>query len=95
MPVYMVERILPGATVESVRDIQRAAEEACGAFAADGNAVRYLQCTFVPGESRCRCLFEAASGDLVQQMNDTAQIPYSRIMLAIELPSTRPSERPP
>ena len=90
MPIYMVERVLPGATVESVEAIHLAAEEACRAFAIEGKTVRYLRSTFVPGESRCRSLFEAASGELVQEVNDVAQVPYSRIVLAVELPAPEP-----
>jgi hypothetical protein len=39
----------------------------------------------MPGRSRCSCLFEASNEDLVQAVNDMAQIPYSRIVLAVEL----------
>ena len=49
------------------------------------NAVRHLRSTFTPGDSRCRCLFEASSDDLVQTANDLAQAPYRRIVLAVEL----------
>jgi hypothetical protein len=85
MPVYMVERSLPGATLDCVEAVQRAARETCQAFGDEGKQVRYLRCTFTPGDSRCRCLFEAANADLVQQVNDAAQIPYSRIVMAIDL----------
>jgi hypothetical protein len=85
MPIYMVERVLPGATVESVEAMQRAAEEVCRAYAAQGRAVRYLRSTFTPGDSRCRCLFEASHAALVRDVNEAAQLPYSRIVLAIEL----------
>jgi hypothetical protein len=87
MTAYLVERVVPGATVESVEAIQRAAEEACRAFTAAGKPVRYLRSTFTPGESRCRCLFEAPSSELVQAVNEAAQIPYSRIILAVDLPA--------
>lgn len=105
MPIYMVERILPGASVEALEAIREAAEEACRAFAIDGKSVRYLRSIFTPGESRCRCLFEAADGDLVREVNDRAQLPYSRIIVALDLPvrerqagrpatSTGPTYRP-
>jgi hypothetical protein len=85
----MVERVLPGATMASLQVIRRAAEETCRAFAAEGKEVRYLRSTFTPGDSRCRCLFEAATADLVEELNEAAQIPYSRIVIAVdfELPS--------
>jgi Protein of unknown function (DUF4242) len=85
VPLYVVERVIPGATLQSLGEMRHAAEEACGAFTAEGRSVRYLRSIFTPGESRCQCLFEAASADLVQAANDTAQIPYSRIVVAMEL----------
>jgi len=85
MPLYVVERIMPRATLESLEEIRHAAEETCRVFTDEDKPVRYLRSTFTPGESRCRCLFEAASADLVQAVNDTAQIPYSRIVIAIDL----------
>jgi hypothetical protein len=88
MPVYLVERILPGASMDAVQAIRRAAEDACRAFAAEGKPVRYLRSTFTPGDSRCRCLFEAANADLVEELNQAAQIPYSRINIAVDFEVT-------
>ena len=85
VPLYVVERVMPGATLESLREIRHAAEEVCGAFTAEGRSVRYLRSIFMPGESRCQCLFEAASADLVQAVNEAAQIPYNRIVVALEI----------
>lgn len=94
MPLYLVERILPGATLDAVAAIQRAATEMCRAVAADGTTVRYLRSTFTPGESRCRCLFEAADAEAVQAVNEVAQLDYSRIVLAVELVLGAPTHRP-
>lgn len=87
MSVYMVERTVPGATIDRIAAIRRAAEEACRSFAMEGRSIRYLRSTFTPGESRCWCLFEAPSSDLVQEVNEAAQIPFSRIILALDLPA--------
>jgi hypothetical protein len=65
--------------------MRRAAGEACSTSSAEGRPIRYVRSTFTPGESRCRCLFEAASADLVREVNEAAQVPYSRIILALEL----------
>jgi hypothetical protein len=80
----MVERVLPGADMESLGAMCQALGQACNTLAATGSAVRYLRSTFTPGDSRCRCLFEAPNDDLVQAVNEVAQIPYSRILLAVE-----------
>lgn len=95
MPLYVVERVLPGASIDAVQAIRRAAEAACRAFVAEGKPVHYLRSTFTPGDSRCRCLFEAANADLVEELNQEAQIPYSRIVIAVdvELPPGSSDER--
>jgi len=86
MPVYLVERDLPGVTMAQVRALREATQRSCDAITAQGQSVRYLRSTFVPGESRCLCLFEASSADFVQEVNEDAQIPYTRIILAVDLP---------
>jgi hypothetical protein len=85
MPVYLVERDLPGATMTQVGALREAAQRSCDAIAARGRPVRYLRSTFVPGESRCLCVFEAPNADLVQEVNEAAQLPYGRVVLAIDL----------
>lgn len=85
MSVYMVDRNLPGITMEQLAAAQKAAIETGKRLTAAGKSVRYIRSTFVPSESRCMCLFEASSSDLVKQLNDEAKIPYSRIVEAADL----------
>jgi len=85
MPTYMVERILPGATMASVEALRQVTGATCRAFAAEGRPVRHLRSIFTPGDSRCRCLFEAASAALVRELNESSQLPYNRIVLALDL----------
>ena len=85
MAVYMVERDLPGITMEQLGAAQKAAIETGKQFTADGKNVRYIRSVFVPGESKCMCLFEAASPDLVREVNEAAQIPFTRIKEAMDL----------
>ena len=85
MPVYMVERDLPGIEMEQLAAAQKAAIETSDNFTADGKAVRYIRTTFVPGEAHCMCLFEAANPELVKEVNDVAQIPYTRVVEALDL----------
>ena len=51
MPVYMVERDLPGIEMEQLAAAQKAAIETSNQFTADGKPVRYIRTTFVPGAS--------------------------------------------
>jgi Protein of unknown function (DUF4242) len=85
MPQYLVERVMPGVTLACVEAIRQAAGEACRASSVEGKPIRYVRSVFTPGESRCRCLFEAASSDLVREVNEAAQVPYSRIIMALDL----------
>jgi hypothetical protein len=85
MAVYMVERDLPGITPEQLGAAQRAAIVTGQQFTAQGKAVRYIRSTFVPDESRCMCLFEAPTRDLVREVNDAARLPYTRIVEALDL----------
>jgi hypothetical protein len=41
----------------------------------------------VPGEARCLCLFEATDEAAVAALNERAQLPFTRIVEALDLPS--------
>ena len=85
MPVYMVERSLPGIEIEQLAAAQKAAIETSEKFTAEGRDVRYIRTTFVPGEAHCMCLFEADTADRVREVNEAAQIPFTRIVEALDL----------
>lgn len=81
----MVERDLPGITMEQLGAAQKAAIETGEKFTEEGKNVRYIRSTFVPGENHCMCLFEADNPELVKELNETANIPYTRIVEAHDL----------
>ena len=85
MTVYMVERELTGITMDQLGAAQKAAIETSQKFTSEGRAVRYIRSTFVPGDARCMCLFEADSQDLVKDVNETAGIPFTGIVEAFDL----------
>ena len=85
MAVYMVDRSLPGITMEQLAAAQKAAIETASAFTAEGKPVRYIRSTSVPSESRCMCLFEAGNPEAVKELNDRAKIPYTRVVEAADL----------
>ena len=85
MSVYMVDRDLPGIQMEQLAAAQKAAIETSNKFTAEGKPVRYIRTTFVPGEAHCMCLFEADSADYVREVNETANIPFTRIVEALDL----------
>jgi hypothetical protein len=85
MSVFMVDRDLPGISMEDLAAAQQRAIATAQQFKADGKDVSYIRSTFVPGESHCMCLFDSADAQLVAELNDVAQIPYTRITEALDL----------
>ena len=85
MPVYMVERDLPGISMEELADCQKKAIQAGKELSAEGRDIRYIRSTFVPGESKCMCLFEASDQELVREANERGQLPFTRIVPAEDL----------
>jgi hypothetical protein len=85
MSVYLVDRDLPGITMDQLAAAQKAAIETSQRFTAEGKEVRYIRSTFVPGDAHCMCLFEAADPQVVKDVNVAAQIPFSRISEALDL----------
>ncbi len=83
--VFMADRDLPGITMEQLAQAQRAAIGTSQRFTSAGKPVRYIRSTYVPGESRVMCLFEAPSAALVKEVNDAANIPYTRVVEAMDL----------
>ena len=89
MAIYMVERELPGITNEGLAGAQQAAIAGAQKSTTDGTPVRYVRSTFVPGEARCMCLFEADSTAAVRDVNEAAGLPFTRIVEALDLTPSR------
>jgi len=89
MTVYLVDRNLPGITMEQLGAAQKAAIETSQRFSSEGKQVRYIRSTFVPGEAHCMCLFEASDPEVVKEVNEVAQIPFTRISEALDLTPAR------
>jgi Nickel responsive protein SCO4226-like len=83
MPVYFIERYVPGITVEHV---VAAADRALGAAAEmsrQGVDVAYLGSTFLPEEGAVFDTFGGASEDAVRQASERAGFVIARISRAI------------
>jgi hypothetical protein len=85
MAIYVAERTLPGITREQLAAMQQVAIEMSAYFTAQGRSVRYLRSVFVPSEGHCLSLFEAEDGTLVRDLNEAAQLPFTRIVEALDL----------
>ena len=85
MTVFLVERDLKGITMEGLGAAQKAAIDTSNEFTKNGKPVRYIRTTFVPGEERSMCLFEAEDQEIVREVNEAAEIPFLRIVEALDL----------
>ncbi len=85
MAVFMVNRDLPGITIDQLAGAQQAAIETSQKFTEQGKSVRYIRSTFVPDESHCMCLFEASDSGVVKEVNEAANIPFTTIVEALDL----------
>ena len=81
----MVERDLPGIQMEQLAAAQKRAIEVGKEMTSQGKSVRYIRSTFVPGQNKCMCLFEAPNPENVREANERAQIPFTRIVEAVDL----------
>lgn len=89
MSVFLVERDLPGISMEDLAAAQKRAIQVGKELTAEGREVRYIRSTFVPGEHRCMCLFEAPNPEHVREANERAEIPFIRIIPAEDLTPER------
>ncbi len=85
MTVYAVERDLKGIAMDDLAAAQKAAINTSVEFTKQGKSVRYIRSTFLPDEGACSCLFEASNSDDVREVNETAGLPFNRIVEALDL----------
>jgi hypothetical protein len=85
MPMFAVNRYLPGLTAAQLRVLHRALTEAAGRVSAEGRVVRHLRSTYVPARSQCICVFDADTADAVARANEIAQVPFTTIDEAVDL----------
>jgi hypothetical protein len=85
MNIYLVDRELPGVTLEQLAAAQKAAIETSQRFAEEGNPVRYIRTAWVPSEAHVMCMFEAENVQAVRDVNESAGIPFTRILEAMDL----------
>ena len=84
MTLYLVDRDVPGVSMDQLAAAQRAMIAVSLRFTARGEYVRYIRSTYLPDESRCMCWFEAPSAEAVAEVNEVAKVSFDRIIEAIE-----------
>jgi Protein of unknown function (DUF4242) len=85
MNVYMVERALKGISMADLGEAQKAAIRTAAEMTKQGTPVTYIRSTFVPDTGACMCLFSARDVGAVRELNVKAQLPYDRIVPALDL----------
>lgn len=85
MTVYMVERNLKGISMDDLAGAQKAAIATAARMSDDGESISYIRSTFAPEDGRCMCLFDGESETQVRRLNDTAGLPYDRVVPALDL----------
>ena len=77
MPSYLVESYAAGSVVDDQRERARRAADL-------GTGVRYVRTTFLPGDETVLHVFEAASPEALREAVGAAELPYERIVEAVE-----------
>jgi hypothetical protein len=92
VPTYLVERYWPGVTsqklLEALQRVRRVMEE----MTSEGTRVHDISCTLIPREEVVFSVYDGPSAIAVQQLNERAGIPFSRIVEVIAV--TRDSQDP-
>lgn len=85
MDTFMVERSLKGISMDNLGAAQKAAIATAADMSRAGTPIRYLRSTFVPESGACNCIFQADSAATVKVLNETAKLPFDRIVKAMDL----------
>ena len=85
MPIYAVQRNLPGITMEELAEAQKKAIDTSNQFSKEGTVVKYIRSNFYPGDSRCTCLFKAPDSMSVKKVNEAASLPFEKIEEVLDL----------
>ena len=77
MPSYLMETYAAVSAVDAQRERARLAAEL-------GTDVRHLRTTFLPGDETILHVFEAESPEALREAARAAELPYDRIVEAVE-----------
>ena len=88
MPLFAVERDLSQVPPEHFRSNLPGLVTACARLQGLGKKVRYISSAVFPAEARGLCLFGAEQAQWIQEANEAARLPYSRIFAVLDLTPT-------
>lgn len=85
MPLFVVERKLPGITPDALRSAGLRAKTCCAEISEEGTPVRWIRSFFLAEPSGTHCYFEAPDAQVVEEANTRANIPFERVVEVIEM----------
>jgi hypothetical protein len=81
----MAECFWPGVTEEKVADAGERIRRASRGLTQRGRASHYIGSILVPVDEIALCLFAASSAATAAELNETAAIPFERILRIVQL----------
>ena len=85
MATFVVQRDLPGITPEALQSAGIRAKSCCAELTTEGQSVRWIRSFYLPETAQTHCYFEAASKAAVEEANNRARIPFTRILEVMEM----------
>ncbi len=85
MSLYVVERHLPGITPDQLSGAGLRAKTCAAEMTGEGQPVRWVHSYFLPESEHTHCYFEAQTAEAVKEVNERAQIPFTKISEVQEL----------
>jgi hypothetical protein len=82
---FMAECFWPGVTEEKIAEAGERMRRAAQALTPGGRASRYIGSILVPVDEIALCLFAAPSAATAAELNETAEIPFERILRIVQL----------
>jgi hypothetical protein len=85
MPLFVVERELPGVTPEALQSAGIRAKSCCAEMTSEGQPVRWIRSFYLAEAAQTHCYFEAGSKAAVEEANQRARIPFEGIVEVVEM----------
>ncbi len=79
MAKFVVQRDLPGITPEALAGAGLRAKTCCAEMTAEGQQVEWIRSFFLPEAQQTHCYFEGPSREAIAEVNQRAQIPFTKI----------------
>lgn len=84
MTFFLAECSVSNLTLYQIRTLLQSAAQISEQITGPGIVGRYMRSVYVPGDDRLFCLSSASDVTLVRDVNEAAQLPFTRIVEALE-----------